>query len=153
MEMDDFVLLLDAARRCSRGYTARCPAHRDKTPSLSVSNGDRGILVKCWAACTLNEVVAALGLTVADLFYDDRHQDPHEVRRAWRRREAKRQEREAVQRRDGLRIDAVREAETLIRCASGLDISTWSDSRLAGALNRLADAYEVSEHEGESYGT
>ncbi|MGO7251754.1 hypothetical protein ACCS63_36070, partial [Rhizobium brockwellii] len=28
--------------------TCRCPAHTDKTPSLSLRQGDRGILVTCF---------------------------------------------------------------------------------------------------------
>ena len=45
-----------------------CPAHEDRNPSLSVSNGDGRVLVKCHAGCTTEQVVAALGLTVSDLF-------------------------------------------------------------------------------------
>jgi hypothetical protein len=35
------------------GYSAlcRCPAHEDRTPSLSLRQGDRGILVHCFAGC------------------------------------------------------------------------------------------------------
>lgn len=45
------------------GYTAtcRCPAHSDKTPSLSLRQGDRGILVTCFAGCDPNDVLRELG--------------------------------------------------------------------------------------------
>ncbi len=41
------------------GYRAlcRCPAHADRTPSLSVRQGDRGILVKCFAGCDSSDVL------------------------------------------------------------------------------------------------
>ena len=44
------------------GYTAmcRCPAHADRTPSLSVRQGDRGILVTCHAACDSRDVFRQL---------------------------------------------------------------------------------------------
>lgn len=50
-------------------YVARCPAHSDRAPSLSVREGDDGrALVHCFAGCTAQEIVAALGLDLRDLF-------------------------------------------------------------------------------------
>jgi hypothetical protein len=50
-------------------FTARCPAHEDRDPSLSVSVGADGrALVWCHAGCEAEAVVDALGLTWADLF-------------------------------------------------------------------------------------
>jgi hypothetical protein len=50
-------------------WTARCPAHEDKTPSLSVKEGDDGrVLLHCHGGCNVDEVVGALGLCLADLF-------------------------------------------------------------------------------------
>jgi hypothetical protein len=50
-------------------WLACCPAHEDATPSLSVKEGDDGrLLLKCWAGCSVDEVVGSLGLTLADLF-------------------------------------------------------------------------------------
>src|SRR5262249_22853681 len=51
-------------------WTARCPAHDDRSPSLSVREGDRGILLKCWAGCSLHEITDALGVTIPNLFFD-----------------------------------------------------------------------------------
>ena len=44
------------------GSTAmcRCPAHADSTPSLSLRQGDRGILVTCFAGCDREEVLREL---------------------------------------------------------------------------------------------
>jgi len=50
-------------------FTARCPAHEDRSPSLSVTEGvDRRTLVYCHAGCSVADVVAAIGLTMSDLF-------------------------------------------------------------------------------------
>ena len=50
-------------------WLARCPAHDDKHPSLSVAEGDDGrVLVKCWSGCGAAEVVAAVGMSFSDLF-------------------------------------------------------------------------------------
>lgn len=43
------------------GYTAPCPAHDDKNPSLSISDGENGkVLVHCHAGCDQGAVVDAL---------------------------------------------------------------------------------------------
>jgi hypothetical protein len=50
-------------------WMARCPAHADRNASLSVrEKGDGGVLVHCFAGCTVHEVVAAAGVELADLF-------------------------------------------------------------------------------------
>jgi len=51
-------------------WMACCPAHNDKSPSLAVSEGDDRVLVHCFAGCETSDVTGAIGLTVADLFYN-----------------------------------------------------------------------------------
>jgi len=59
---------LPGAKRNGSGWQARCPAHEDRNPSLSVSEGDDGrALLKCHAGCETEAVVAALGLRMQDL--------------------------------------------------------------------------------------
>jgi hypothetical protein len=59
---------LPDAKRNGKGWAARCPAHEDKRPSLSITEGDNGgALVHCHAGCPPEEIVAALGVTLADL--------------------------------------------------------------------------------------
>ncbi len=54
--------------RTSSGWSARCPAHNDDRPSLSVGVGDDGrTLVKCHAGCPAEQIVAAVGMRMADL--------------------------------------------------------------------------------------
>src|SRR3546814_19282255 len=38
----------------------RCPAHADKNPSLALRQGDRGILVTCFAGCERSDVLREL---------------------------------------------------------------------------------------------
>jgi putative DNA primase/helicase len=50
-------------------WRATCPAHDDRRASLSISEGDDSrALLYCHAGCAPEEVVAALGLTMADLY-------------------------------------------------------------------------------------
>lgn len=55
-------------------WKARCPAHDDRTASLSLKHDDAGKkwLIHCHAKCTTEDVVAALGLTMSDLFDEAR---------------------------------------------------------------------------------
>jgi DNA primase len=60
---------LQKVRRAGKGFTACCPAHDDKSASLSLSESDEGkILLHCFAGCSTASVLAAIGLSLADLF-------------------------------------------------------------------------------------
>jgi hypothetical protein len=61
--------LLAGVKRSDTGYTALCPSHDDTRSSLSVAEGeDRRVLVKCFAGCAVEDIVAAIGIEVSDLF-------------------------------------------------------------------------------------
>ena len=71
--MDDPAKLLDRlksvrARADAAGsWSARCPAHDDKTPSLSVTLKDGRLLLCCFAGCRADDILRACGLSWADL--------------------------------------------------------------------------------------
>lgn len=61
---------LNGTWRQNRGMCC-CPAHDDRTPSLSVTLGRKAILFHCFAGCSNDEVIAALdrqGVRSRDLF-------------------------------------------------------------------------------------
>jgi len=61
-----------APRETPNGWMARCPAHDDRDPSLSINHGDRQpVVVKCFAGCTEEEICAAVGGTPAMLCGDN----------------------------------------------------------------------------------
>ena len=146
MTIEDLLPRLEAVRSHSTGkWTARCMAHQDTSPSLSIREGERGILLHCWAGCTLEAIVQALSLSVKDLFYDapDTRTAYQDRIRRTRERQRKAQHDEV----DGLAVDALREAEYFLRSRQGLDISAWSPKRLHDELNALGDAYALLECE------
>ena len=50
-------------------WVARCPAHDDRSPSLSIATGDDGkVLLHCFAGCGAVDVVEAVGLELSSLF-------------------------------------------------------------------------------------
>jgi hypothetical protein len=53
-------------------WSARCPAHDDRRPSLSVGTGDDGrALMNCKKGCGIGAVTTALGLRLSDLHPHD----------------------------------------------------------------------------------
>lgn len=69
MIVTDLIDHLQGVRRNGSGYSAKCPSHEDKNPSLSISEGNDGrILLKCQAGCSTEAVCGALGIKLADLF-------------------------------------------------------------------------------------
>jgi hypothetical protein len=52
---------LPKGRKSGSGYVACCPAHEDKTPSLSLRDADDGtVLVYCFVGCSQRAVIDAL---------------------------------------------------------------------------------------------
>ncbi len=70
MSADTLLLRLDRVKQTGAGRSiAACPAHEDKSPSLSIRELDDGrILLHCFSCNDTQGVLAAIGLTMADLF-------------------------------------------------------------------------------------
>jgi len=69
MSAQEFARLV-RARKVGRGkWIAKCPAHPDKHPSLSIGEGKRAAIVfKCMShGCTANEILRAMGLKWRDI--------------------------------------------------------------------------------------
>lgn len=68
MDIESVLSRLEGVRPSGDRWLAKCPAHDDKRPSLCIARGEGGrILLKCHRTCKLEEITAALGITVADL--------------------------------------------------------------------------------------
>lgn len=66
--LENVLARLPGHRQHGNQWKARCPAHDDRQASLSVGVGDGGkVLLRCFANCEFGEIVAALGLTPAEL--------------------------------------------------------------------------------------
>ncbi len=65
---------LTGVRRTGPGrWSAVCPAHPDRRPSLSIRElDDFRLLVHCHAGCSVDAVVAGMGLQLQDLHPADR---------------------------------------------------------------------------------
>jgi hypothetical protein len=81
MRADEFANRVGQVRHHGDHYVARCPAHADRSPSLTFRDGQRGLLVHCWAGCSLGAIARAVGAGVSDLFYGPGESGPRGARR------------------------------------------------------------------------
>lgn len=69
MDVNDLLARLEGVRGRNGSWSAKCPAHADRSPSLSVKDGGNGlILMHCFGGCGTDDVLGALELTMTDLF-------------------------------------------------------------------------------------
>lgn len=144
--MEELVPMLDQVKRISPSRCiGRCPAHPDKKPSLAITEGDRGLLVRCWTGCNLSSICRALGIRTRDLFYDALDADPQKRREAAHLREAKltRQAEDALKM--GRLIDSCKAAQRFLDSRQPTDISQWSAEWLDHELSLVCDAYRILE--------
>ncbi len=67
--MNRILSRLNGVKPCGNGWKALCPAHDDRKPSLKVDEAEDGkVLLKCFAGCDTKDILAAIGLTMRDLY-------------------------------------------------------------------------------------
>jgi hypothetical protein len=67
--VDKMLSQLDKVRRTGPdSWMACCPAHADKSASLSIRHADEKTLIHCFAGCSVHEVLGAVGMEISDLF-------------------------------------------------------------------------------------
>lgn len=72
MNIYSLITYFDKARKLSETrYQACCPAHGDKTPSMSIYSDNGKILIHCFAGCSTESIMSAIGLPMSELFEDD----------------------------------------------------------------------------------
>lgn len=70
MTAQELAQILHARKVGKRRWIAKCVAHPDRHPSLSIAEGKKGVLLKCQSnGCDTKTILDALGLRWADLFY------------------------------------------------------------------------------------
>lgn len=128
MIVNQFLVHLTKVRSIGRDrWQACCPAHEDRSPSLSIKlGGDGRLLVHCFAGCTAREVVESVGMGLADLFPDGAFD-----------REAYARQKQAEEAADRAVHDAL--IVKLARCdiAKGKPLTTSQQQEVAEAVGRL----------------
>jgi hypothetical protein len=66
--LDNLLSRLQKVRKNGKDYMACCPSHPDKSPSLTIAEKEDGrVLVHCFAGCSADEVLGAIGLEMKDV--------------------------------------------------------------------------------------
>lgn len=68
MRVEEVLSRLQGVRRSRDSWIARCPAHQDRSPSLSIRRNDGKTLLHCFAGCMTHDICAALKIEMRDLF-------------------------------------------------------------------------------------
>ncbi|MBK8993027.1 MAG: DNA primase [Gammaproteobacteria bacterium] len=137
MAADALLAQLDQVKQTGAGrWVARCPAHDDRSPTLSIRETEDGrTLVHCFAGCQTGEVLAAAGLTWSAL-YPPRNPHDHHTRKV-----------PPVPYADALRCIA-HEAWVVLVCAAQIERggrpSAAEVSRLSTAVERITTACQIT---------
>ena len=69
MTVESLLQSCDKVRETGHGkWIACCPAHEDRSPSLAIKEcSDGKVLLKCFAGCETEDVLAAVGMTFSDV--------------------------------------------------------------------------------------
>ena len=114
-------------------WQARCPAHDDKRPSLSVTANDDRILIHCFAGCGAEEILANVDLSLSDLFDKPLERGPIRKRDRWNER--------------GLLNQLMPDVDVVLIAANqvteGKPLSTVDHRRLCDAHERILSAWEM----------
>jgi len=68
MTVEVLLSRLEKVRGRNGSWTACCPAHADKSPSLAIREEGGKVLLKCFAGCEVSAIVGAVGMDMTDLF-------------------------------------------------------------------------------------
>lgn len=66
--IDNLLSRLEKVKGRNGSWTACCPAHADKSPSLAIREDGGKILLRCFAGCEVANIVGAIGMDMTDLF-------------------------------------------------------------------------------------
>lgn len=137
MSIDSLLSRLSKVKKTSNStWLACCSSHEDRSPSLSVKQSDDGrILVYCFAGCSTDDVLGAVGLTMDDLF------DQPLFHKAKPIRGTKVFPRDVL---EALRTEIMIVAITAFELRKGKALSEADQARLELAYERFTNAVELS---------
>jgi hypothetical protein len=128
VSVDRLLAKLDRVRRTGDArWAARCPAHEDRSPSLSIREIDDGrILLHCFGGCSVEDVVGAIGVRLEDLFPPRPMEHARRVRKPWSDRN----------------LLEVLDRETIVVFIAACDLAIERRALSYGDVNRLRKARE-----------
>lgn len=131
---------LDGVKRAGAGWRARCPACGGQSRKLSIAEADDRVLLYCFAGCSGEDIITAVGLRWADLM-PPRHWPESPGERANARRVIREASWSAA-----IPVLALESKIALIAArhlAGGQRLSPEDEARLADAVRRIDHASAV----------
>lgn len=135
MSADDLISRLDGVKKTGQtSWKAKCPSHKDRTPSLTVRElPDGRVLLHCFAGCDTHSVLDSVGLTFHDIMPEYLGNDFQKVRQPFNPRDV---------------LDAVANEAMIVAMAAsdkahGREVSGAEKERLQLAAFRLLEAKEM----------
>lgn len=130
---DPLLHRLDGVQKAGNGWRARCPACGGKSRKVSITESGDRVLIHAFCGCPAIDVLAAIGLTWADL---------HPPRSWPPSREESRRARRAIQQTGWAAALAVLSLESKIVALAAHDIHYLGGLQSSGDLARLSLAVE-----------
>lgn len=135
MAITDILSRLDKVKPTGRGrWMACCPAHDDRTPSMVITETDGRVLMHCFAECSIDDILGAIGVEMAALFPPRSADHAPRVRRPWNPADIL----AAVAR------EALITAVAASAMANGKPLTDQDRERLLTAASRLQRAHELA---------
>jgi len=135
MSADLILSKLSKVRRTGEGrWIACCPAHDDRSPSMTIRDmGDGRILMHCFSGCAVENILGAIGLDF-DALFPERLPDSQPVRNPWNARDV---------------LEAVSHELTVIGVGAadlmrGKRLEKDEYARMLTAINRVQTAKEMA---------
>lgn len=72
MQFDEILTYFQVQKRYGDKVQAKCPCHKDKQASLTISKGRRSALLYCHAGCSFENIIQTVGLKKQDLYFEER---------------------------------------------------------------------------------
>jgi hypothetical protein len=82
MTTEDVAKLFEHSHREGKKWRARCPVHKSRGSTLAIYPDEDKTGIHCFAGCRNDDILAAVGLTFKDLYYQQRIQTPATRRRS-----------------------------------------------------------------------
>lgn len=135
--IDDILPRLEKVKRTGRGnWLACCPAHEDRSPSMTIHAADDGrILVKCFAGCTFEEIAGAVGMGWEPWFPPKQADDfKPPIRRPFPAGDVL----------EALNAEALLVAVSAVNVANGYELSEYDKARLVLASQRIEEGRRLA---------
>jgi len=147
----DFSRLVDGARTGAGRWKARCPAHTDRSPSLSIREGEDGrVLVRCFAGCTVEAILAVLNLSIKDLFAGP-PPSPQQMAAIKATQEAHQQATREKRRARLAALDREEKLQAVVNALGAKLALTPDNDRLEGLFNEAMRRLHIATSEVDKY--